>query len=148
MTGITSFKLPGRTICFIKIIASHFIHCILCQITRYFFFWPLCCLFFFDYGLWLPLWYPQTLLTYKIFFTLFFVFHVQSKLYQTGLRRSDVENIPACILRSSMRCGCLLRNIYFSNGDGSFWFLCNTTGVTCGAGISNPSGAPEFNPDV
>jgi hypothetical protein len=30
-----------------------------------FFFWSLCCLFFFDiqlYGFWLPLWYPQTLL--------------------------------------------------------------------------------------
>ena len=141
MTGITSVKLPGSTICFIKMIASYFIHCILCQITTYFFCWPLYCLFFFDYGLWLPLWYLQTLLTYKLFFTLFFVFHVQSKLYKTRLRRTEVEDIPVYILRSLIRCGCLLRNIYFSNGDGSFSFLCNTTGVTCGDGTSNPSGA-------
>jgi hypothetical protein len=28
------------------------------------FFWPLCCLFFFDIRFWLPLWYLQTLLTF------------------------------------------------------------------------------------
>jgi hypothetical protein len=38
-----------------------------CFVDRclYFFFWPMCCLFFFDiviYGFWLPLWYLQTLL--------------------------------------------------------------------------------------
>ena len=54
MTGIASVKLPGSTLCFIKRIASYFIHCILWQITRYGFFWSLCCLFFFDYRLWLP----------------------------------------------------------------------------------------------
>ena len=68
VTGITSVKLPVSTICFIKIIASYFIHFIVCQITRYFFCWPLCCLFFFDYGFWLLLWYPQNLLIYKMFF--------------------------------------------------------------------------------
>ena len=83
----------------------------------------------------------------KCCFTLFFVFHVQSKLYQTRLRRSDVEDIPAYILLSAIRCVCLLRHIYFSNGDGSFSFLCSTTGVTCGDGTSNPSGAPEFTSD-
>ena len=123
VTGIASVKLPGSTICFIKRIASYFIHCILCQITRYFFFWPLCCLFFFDYEFWLLLWHPQNLLTYEIFFTLFFVFHAQSKLYQTRLRRSEVEDFPAYILLSSIRCVCLLRHIYFSNGDGSFSFF-------------------------
>jgi hypothetical protein len=38
---------------------------ILNEMMMSFFFWPLCCLFFFDiqlYGFWLPLWYPQTLL--------------------------------------------------------------------------------------
>ena len=33
-------------------------------VLLYFFFWPLCCLFFFDiYWFWLPLWYLQTPLT-------------------------------------------------------------------------------------
>ena len=67
VTGITSVKLPDSTICFIKRIASYFIHCILCPIIRYFFFWPLCCLFFFDYEFWLLLWHPQNLLTYERF---------------------------------------------------------------------------------
>ena len=31
-------------------------------VLLYFFFWPLCCLFFDIYGLWLPLWYLQALL--------------------------------------------------------------------------------------
>ena len=31
-------------------------------VLLYFFFWPLCFLFFFDYGFWLPLWYRQILL--------------------------------------------------------------------------------------
>ena len=68
VTGITSVKLPGSTICFIKRIVSYFIHCILCQITRYFFFWPLCCLFFFDCGFWLPFSILKLFLLIKCFF--------------------------------------------------------------------------------
>jgi hypothetical protein len=39
--------------------------CMFCRsffVLLYFFFWPLCCLFFFDIRFWLPLWYLQTLL--------------------------------------------------------------------------------------
>ena len=38
--------------------------CMLCRslfVLLYFFFWPLCCLFFFDLRFWLLLWYLQTL---------------------------------------------------------------------------------------
>jgi hypothetical protein len=40
--------------------------CMFCKslfVLLFFFLWPLCCLFFFDIRLWLPLWYLQTLLT-------------------------------------------------------------------------------------
>jgi hypothetical protein len=56
-------------------------------------------------------------------------------------------DITANILRSSLQSGYPLRNINFSNGNGSISFWRNTTGVTCRVGTVNPSGAPGFTLD-
>jgi hypothetical protein len=53
-------------------------------------------------------------------------------------------DITANILRSSLQSGCPLRNINFSNGNGSISFLRNTTGVTCRVVTVIPPGAPGF----
>jgi hypothetical protein len=95
--------------------------------------------------------YPYGILKLFLLIKYFLLYSLSSicnqSFDQTRLRRSDIEDTPAYILLSSIRCGCLLRTTYFSNGDESFSFLCNTTGVTCRDGTSNPSGAPEFTSD-